>query len=376
VFCPNCGTQNDDDGAKCQKCGFNLKGAAAPKFKGTMLMMNSPMAAAPRPAPTPGGSPGPAPWPKSMAKATMIGVAPPSPGGIVPPAPIAPKSPATHALSGAPLPATPPPTGSTAPVARPGAGPAAGVAPVNPFGGTMLMGATPLAAPHEAVPPQAALPQQTAEKSAPDRTVTSEGAPPAAAAAPAKLETTTPSVSPPAQLAPQVSTQNEMPAMGSAHAAPAPADPSDLANAPAFPNPNWGVDAVGAGAPLASVGAGIVTAAKAQSASPQVRPIGKVVGLGILTLGIYWLIALWGAFNDFKVIRQKNDIVPIYFFVPVLGWLELTKLPGKVMEARTATAVQNPAVPNVVLYLLFPQIFFIADLNEIIAAVANRRTLT
>ncbi len=374
MFCPNCGTQNDDDGVKCQKCGFNLKGAAAPKFKGTMLMMNSPMAAAPRPAPAPGVVPGPAQWPKSMGKATMIGVAPPSPGGIAPP--IAPKSPATQALSGAPLPATPPPTGSTAPVARPGAGPAAaGVAPVNPFGGTMLMGATPLAAPHEASPPQAAFPQQPAEKPAPDRTVTSEGAPPPAAAVAGKLETTTPSVSPPAQLAPQVSTQNEMPAMGSADTAPAPADPSDLANAPAFPKQDWGAEALGAGAPLASVGAGIVTSAKAQT-NPQVRPIGKVVGLGILTFGIYWLIALWGAFNDFKLIRQKNDIVPIYFFVPVLGWLELIKLPGKVMETRTATAVPNPAVPNVVLYLLFPQIFFIADLNEIVAAVANRRTLT
>jgi len=43
VFCPNCGTQNDDDGVKCLKCGFNLKGAVAPKFKGTMLMMNSPL---------------------------------------------------------------------------------------------------------------------------------------------------------------------------------------------------------------------------------------------------------------------------------------------------------------------------------------------
>src|SRR5262249_8912443 len=38
VFCPNCGTQNSETASTCTKCGFNLKGAAAPKFKGTMLM--------------------------------------------------------------------------------------------------------------------------------------------------------------------------------------------------------------------------------------------------------------------------------------------------------------------------------------------------
>ena len=60
MFCPNCGTENDDSATTCKKCGFNLKGAAAPKFKGTMLMMN---AQAPRPGAPPAapGAPGPAP---------------------------------------------------------------------------------------------------------------------------------------------------------------------------------------------------------------------------------------------------------------------------------------------------------------------------
>jgi uncharacterized membrane protein YvbJ len=49
VFCPNCGTQNSETASTCIKCGFNLKGAAAPKFKGTMLMTNQP-GGAPRPA--------------------------------------------------------------------------------------------------------------------------------------------------------------------------------------------------------------------------------------------------------------------------------------------------------------------------------------
>ena len=43
MFCPNCGTQNPDPAQTCSKCNFHLKGAAAPKFKGTMLMMNQPV---------------------------------------------------------------------------------------------------------------------------------------------------------------------------------------------------------------------------------------------------------------------------------------------------------------------------------------------
>ncbi|MCK6592060.1 MAG: zinc-ribbon domain-containing protein, partial [Polyangiaceae bacterium] len=53
MFCPNCGTQNSETASTCSKCGFNLKGAAAPKFKGTMLMSQEPS----RP-PSPPGAPG------------------------------------------------------------------------------------------------------------------------------------------------------------------------------------------------------------------------------------------------------------------------------------------------------------------------------
>src|SRR5512133_548202 len=104
VFCPHCGTQNDDSASACQKCAFNLKGAAAPKFKGTMLMVNAPPLGGMAPRPGGQGQPGagaspsarpPAVAPraaapaggKPMMKATMIGVAPPSPGGIAPPVP-------------------------------------------------------------------------------------------------------------------------------------------------------------------------------------------------------------------------------------------------------------------------------------------------
>ncbi|MCB9578083.1 MAG: zinc ribbon domain-containing protein [Polyangiaceae bacterium] len=97
MFCPNCGTQNQDSATTCTKCGFNLKGAAAPKFKGTMLMMNAP-AGIPRPGDAPGGAasgppaaPAPPAAPKPSLKGTMLGVAPPSPGAAPrPPAPAAP----------------------------------------------------------------------------------------------------------------------------------------------------------------------------------------------------------------------------------------------------------------------------------------------
>jgi len=38
VFCPNCGTKNDDTATPCTKCGFKLSGASAPKFRGTMML--------------------------------------------------------------------------------------------------------------------------------------------------------------------------------------------------------------------------------------------------------------------------------------------------------------------------------------------------
>src|SRR5258706_10976064 len=107
VFCPNCGTENEEAATTCKKCGFSLKGAAAPKFKGTMLMMNAPAglrpgapapgapapgAPAPGPAmpapmaaPPPAAAPGPpAGSPRPQLKGTMLGVAPPSMGAPAP----------------------------------------------------------------------------------------------------------------------------------------------------------------------------------------------------------------------------------------------------------------------------------------------------
>ena len=225
----------------------------------------------------------------------------------------------------------------------------------------MLMGATPMAAPGAPLVPASAPAEQSNQPLA-DRTVTSEGAPPANVAVAAKLESTTPSAGPPAQISPAVRTQNEL---------------GDVPNAAAFPKADWAIEAVGAAGadPITGTSGGAAPVAAVLGSSGKVRPIGRVVALGIVTFGIYWLVALWGAFNDFKSIRQKNDVNPILFFIPILGLIELIKLPPKVEETRTSTGVVNPVAPNVVLYVLFPQIFFIADLNEIVQAAANRRSI-
>src|SRR5437764_9421304 len=97
------------------KCGFNLKGAAAPKFKGTMLMTNQPpQAPGARPpgppgpgGPPPGGPPPGPPQPPQGLAGTVIGVPPAGLGA--------------GAMPGGPPPGPPAPGGDgTAPPAPPG----------------------------------------------------------------------------------------------------------------------------------------------------------------------------------------------------------------------------------------------------------------
>jgi hypothetical protein len=206
-----------------------------------------------------------------------------------------------------------------------------------------------------------------------DRTVASEGAPPAKDTPAPNLDSTTPSVSPPPKTSALLAAKSDVRAGASIEDVPAPAVISTDASPAAFAPADWGLQALdGAGSFVNRTGPGGGMVATGQPPTGKVRPIGLVVALGFVTFGIYWLIALWGALNDFKAYRQRNDITPILFFIPILGLLEIIKLPPKIEEARGAVGVVNPVPPNVVLYILFPQIFFIADLNEIFEATANR----
>jgi hypothetical protein len=177
VFCPNCGTQNPEAAATCSKCNFALKGVVAPKFKGTMLMMNQPQipgvtpgvpaspapaaAGPPAPAPpvpaafgqrpsTPGAPPGAPGMMSSKLKGTMVGVAPMALPGQSGQAPVS--VPSAGAARGLKVPATPHPpapgghldsgAGFSPPVAQQG---------VNPLGGTVAADAGGFARPFTTV---------------------------------------------------------------------------------------------------------------------------------------------------------------------------------------------------------------------------------
>lgn len=75
MFCPNCGTKNDDSAQKCSQCGFDQKPKGpGPKHKGTVMMTGSPVAnlGAEKPKPS-----------MPNLKGTMVGVAPPDLSGTL-----------------------------------------------------------------------------------------------------------------------------------------------------------------------------------------------------------------------------------------------------------------------------------------------------
>jgi hypothetical protein len=116
-----------------------------------------------------------------------------------------------------------------------------------------------------------------------------------------------------------------------------------------------------------------------QGAMAPHGPIGKirnpvmVVVLTYVTCGFYGLLALMQMAGELKAFRQKDDINAIMFFVPILGLLELLKLPAKVLEAKRMAGVPNAQEPNVILYLLLGIYFLPADLNEVWQAAAARQ---
>jgi hypothetical protein len=107
-------------------------------------------------------------------------------------------------------------------------------------------------------------------------------------------------------------------------------------------------------------------------------PVGNVRNpIVVLLLGyvcfIYLFFVLWSTLNELKAFRNRDDISPIMFFLPIIGLLEMWKLPGKVLEAKQMAGVPNPQVPHPVLYLFLWPYFFVADLNEIWQAAGGPR---
>jgi hypothetical protein len=101
----------------------------------------------------------------------------------------------------------------------------------------------------------------------------------------------------------------------------------------------------------------------------QRGPIGKIrnpVVTLILAMVcfVYAIIAIWGMTNELKAFRGKDDINPIFFFIPILGLIEMWKLPAKMLEAKQMAGVPNAQVVHPILYLLLGLYFIPADLNE------------
>lgn len=88
---------------------------------------------------------------------------------------------------------------------------------------------------------------------------------------------------------------------------------------------------------------------------------------------IYAFFALWGMLNELKSFRQKDDLNPILFFLPIISILELWKLPAKIVDAKAMAGVPNPQAPHPVLYLLLGIYFLPVDLNEIFQTAAARQ---
>jgi hypothetical protein len=174
VFCPNCGTQNPDAAVTCSKCNFALKGVVAPKFKGTMLMMNQPQipgvtpgvpaspapaAAVAPPVPTPmgqrpsapGAPPGAPGMMSSKLRGTMVGVAPMALPGQAGQAPVS--VPSAGAQRGSNVAQTPHPAPGGHLDGGSGFSPPGAQQGVNPLGGTVAADASGFARPFAGASP-------------------------------------------------------------------------------------------------------------------------------------------------------------------------------------------------------------------------------
>jgi hypothetical protein len=140
------------------------------------------------------------------------------------------------------------------------------------------------------------------------------------------------------------------------------------------PQPGYGAPQAAYGAPtpggMPSGGAPIVPV------SPGGRPIGKTRNpVMTLVFGslcfVYAMIQIWQMANELKAFRGKDDINPIFFFVPILNIIQIWNLAPKLLEAKQMAGVPNASVQHPVLYLFFGIYFWPADLNEIWQAASG-----
>ena len=390
MFCPNCGTKNPETATTCIKCGFNIKGSAAPKFKGTMLMMNQSVPQKPGPAaqpappaqPAPGAQPAapaklaatvmgpgpaqaPAPAARPAFKGTMVGVAPPAgfPFNNPPPPAAAPPAmpPSPGYGMGAPGGYSPP--AHPHDYGTPGPPPGGHGAGVNPLGGTVAL---------DQVPP-------------------AFGGPPVHAAAP-------PAQPPPAAYPPPQGGQPWGPPadfgapQAQGYGSPGYGAPPAGGGGFGAPQPGYGGSPAGYGPPAAGYGGNppaayggyggppeaammpAPNAALAPTSYPPPVAAGRehirnplvVTLLCYVTCGIYAIVVMYSLMAELKAYLNREEIVPWHILVPILNLVViLTKLPGWVTEAKQRAGSRNPMSSGPLLYFLLLPYFFTKDMNEV-----------
>ena len=80
---------------------------------------------------------------------------------------------------------------------------------------------------------------------------------------------------------------------------------------------------------------------------------------------VYLLYLLFTQVSELKAFRQKDDLNPIMFFIPILNLIQLWGLPEKVLEAKHMAGVPNPSVQHPIMYFFLWPFFLTNDLNEI-----------
>lgn len=115
------------------------------------------------------------------------------------------------------------------------------------------------------------------------------------------------------------------------------------------------------GAPMAPMGGG---GGGAHGPIGQTRNAIMNLVIGMICF-VYLLYLIFTQVGELKAFRQKDDLNPIMFFIPVLNLLQLWSLPEKVLDAKHMAGIPNPSVPHPIMYLLLWPFFLTNDLNEI-----------
>src|SRR5262249_35582606 len=128
---------------------------------------------------------------------------------------------------------------------------------------------------------------------------------------------------------------------------------------------------VAGAAPMAFGGGGAMPMGGFGPIGQTRNPVMSLV-IGVIC-GVYLLYLILVESNELNAFRQRDDINPILFLVPILNIIMVWGLPAKVLEAKQMAGVPNANVAHPILYLFLWPYFFTADLNEVWSAAQGGR---